>query len=121
VRDDQAGHIELERVCFVPERKLPPAALFDGGCGFFFFGAHMRRDDTLRVWTTLSEQSYDRRTEAAVFICQHVSDRWMWRVLSAGETKTGYSSSRKSARAAARRYVRSLDAKPDRQLHLFTK
>jgi hypothetical protein len=120
VRDDQAGHIELERICFVPERKLPPAALFDGGCGFSFSGASVRRDDTLRSWTTLSEQSYDKRTGAVVFVSQHAG-RWMWKVSHADGTKTGHSSSRKSARAAARRYVRSLNAKPNRQLHLFAK
>jgi len=118
VRDDQAGHIDLEQLCFRSERKLPPAAFFDEGPRAFFF---MRRDDTLRVWTTLSEQSRDRRTGATVLISQHVSDRWAWRVNYAGEIKIGHSSSRKSARAAARRHVRSLDAKPDRQLHLFTK
>lgn len=80
----------------------------------------MRRDDTLCRWTTLSEQSYDKRTGATVFVCRHVPDGWMWKVNHGGEIKIGHSSSRKYARAAARKYVRTLDTKPEKQLLLFS-
>lgn len=81
----------------------------------------MRRDDTLRRWWTLQERSLDKRTGALAQVSQNESNGWDWRVFHAAPSR-GHASSRKSARSAARRYVRSLpsvDAKPDRQLPLF--
>lgn len=77
-----------------------------------------RRDDTLRVWSTLRECSYDKRTGASAEVHEH-GEGWSWRVSHAGDRVSGRCSSRKSARAAARKYVRSLDAKPEKQLKLF--
>jgi hypothetical protein len=80
----------------------------------------MRRDDTLRRWTSLRERSYDKRTGASAEVFEDDGEIWVWRVHHSRPAH-GEASSRKSARAAARRHVRSLDSKPDRQLHLFTK
>lgn len=81
----------------------------------------MRRDDTLRYWWTLQERSHDSRTGAVAELLE-TAGGWAWRVTYPGGAARGTSTSQKGARAAARRYVRSLPSvavKPDRQLPLF--
>lgn len=80
----------------------------------------MRHDDTLRRWATLRERSYDERTGAEAEIFEDDGEIWVWRIHHSSPA-SGESSSRKSARAAARRHVRALPAadKPSRQLALF--
>lgn len=79
--------------------------------------APVRRDDTLRYWFPVRERGHDKRTGAVVEVLERANDRWEWIVTTTG--KRGECSSRKGARAAARRYVRTLESKPDRQLSLF--
>jgi hypothetical protein len=83
----------------------------------------VRRDDTLRRWVATQERARDKRTGVTVQVWED-GESWGWRVLGHQPNSDVYgeASSRKSARAAARRYVRSLpgaDSKPDRQLPLF--
>lgn len=78
----------------------------------------MKRDDTLRRWTALRERSYDKRTGAEAEVFEDDGEIWVWRVHHSRPSH-GEASSRKSARAAARRYVRSLTEKPEKQLPLF--
>ena len=81
----------------------------------------MMRDPTLKRWWTLQERSLDERTGALVEVSQDDGKQWVWRVYHTTNSR-GHASSRKSARAAARSYVRSLPSvasKPDRQLPLF--
>jgi len=81
----------------------------------------VRRDGTFQYWFTISERSYDKRTGASAEISEDMSGRWSWRVTHSAGQERGSTSSQKAARAAVRRYVRGLDSKPDRQLHLFNK
>ena len=82
-----------------------------GGCGLFF-----------RVrWVVLLERGFDERTGATVEISE-LGERWAWRVFHPISPSRGDTSSQKSARSAARRYVEKLaDTKPNRQLNLFSK
>lgn len=77
------------------------------------------RDGALKNWFTLLERGHDRRTGATAEVSESGTGRWIWRVFHASGAARGESTTRKGARAAARKHVRTLSTKPKRQLDLF--